>query len=500
MSWKISTFKVSNKTILSPMPTYKSKNIFAEIGKFFKENDATSAMNTIMDMTRSLSLSEKRLFGSVSHRNCKLTQVQVLQILLLFPCFMIKNAYNYASSALGCLYCCKKDVFYRFLSNENYDWRKILAKVSTRLWNTIQAERTSESDAPVCLMVDDTDFPKRGMQAELLGMVHSHIKHAMQLGFKSLFLGITDGKSQMLLDFCLVGEKGKNGNYCLKKKELDARFTKEHTEGSPVKQRIEEYDKSKITLMIEMIRRAIHRNIHFDYVLADSWFCCAEIIRFITSRHVKCHYLGMLKMGKTKYEYNGQRYTAKELVRKFNRPKHGRKWSRQLRCYYITVDVKFAGRNVRLFFTRRTSKSDWSGLITTNRSLSFKEAYRTYSMRWSLEVVFKEGKQNLGLGKYQMRNFSSQIACTAITAMQYDLLSIAKRFSDYETIGGIFKDAAGEGMELSVTERIWSALVELVQIIARCFGISDSRVFGVLVNQAEEFNHFVKYYNLKMAS
>ena len=56
----------------------KGTNIFSEIGKFFKENDATSAMNAIIDMTKTLRLSEKRLFGSESKCNCKLTQLQVL--------------------------------------------------------------------------------------------------------------------------------------------------------------------------------------------------------------------------------------------------------------------------------------------------------------------------------------------------------------------------------------------------------------------------------------
>ncbi len=41
---------------------YKDTNIFSEIGKFFKEKDATSAMNTIMNLTDALRLSEKRLF------------------------------------------------------------------------------------------------------------------------------------------------------------------------------------------------------------------------------------------------------------------------------------------------------------------------------------------------------------------------------------------------------------------------------------------------------
>lgn len=78
----------------------KSTNVFSEIGKFFKEKDATSVMNVIMSMMDTLSLSEKRLFWIESICNCKLTQLQLLGLLMLFPCFMIRNAYNYASSSL----------------------------------------------------------------------------------------------------------------------------------------------------------------------------------------------------------------------------------------------------------------------------------------------------------------------------------------------------------------------------------------------------------------
>lgn len=71
------------------MPNDKGTNVFSEIGKFFREKDATSAMNAIMDMMDALSLSEKRLFGIESRCNCKLTQLQLLG--LLFHCFMIRN-------------------------------------------------------------------------------------------------------------------------------------------------------------------------------------------------------------------------------------------------------------------------------------------------------------------------------------------------------------------------------------------------------------------------
>lgn len=49
--------------------------------------------------------------------------------------------------------------------------------------------------------------------------------------------------------------------------------------------------------MIDMIRRAIKRGIKFRYILADSWFANKEIIRCIHSRHIKCDYLGMIKIG-----------------------------------------------------------------------------------------------------------------------------------------------------------------------------------------------------------
>ena len=114
----------------------KGTNIFSEIGKFFKENDATSAMNAIIDMTKALRLSEKRLFDSESKCNCKLTQLQVLGLLMLFPCFMIRNAYNYSKSSLSGLFDCRKDVFYRFISNESYDWRKIRITCITT-WNQL---------------------------------------------------------------------------------------------------------------------------------------------------------------------------------------------------------------------------------------------------------------------------------------------------------------------------------------------------------------------------
>ena len=63
-------------------------------------------MNAIMDTTKALRLSEKRLFGSESKCNCKLTQLQVLGLLMLFPCFMIRNANSYGKTSLPHIWSC----------------------------------------------------------------------------------------------------------------------------------------------------------------------------------------------------------------------------------------------------------------------------------------------------------------------------------------------------------------------------------------------------------
>ena len=483
------------------MPKHKSTTIISEVSKFFKENDATKAMSTIMDMTGILRLSEKRLFASESKPNCKVAQRQVLELLLLFPCFMVKNAYRYAGSAMESIVRCGKDVFYRFLSNGENDWRKILYSASKRLWAKIQSEGTASGHGITCLMIDDTDFPKRGgVHTEAIGKVFSHVTHKMILGFKGLFLGITDGKSQMLLDFALVGEKGRKGDHGMRKDQLGERYSKERREGCPVMERLKEYDRSKIALAVEMIRRAISLGMRFRYMLADSWFTCAEVVRFVRSRRIGCHYLGMAKMGKTKYDVNGKMMTAREIVSSHGTKKTGRRYSRGLRCHYITVDASLDGVDVRLFLSRRGDRSDWTLLLTTDTSIDFAEACRTYSMRWSLEVVFKDSKQNLGLGKYQVRDFASQIACTSITALQYNLLSTALRFSDYETLGGLFRDAVQNSTELSVTDHIWDATLEIVYTISECFNIPDDEILDIIVNKTVSLENVINIYTLKYAS
>lgn len=463
----------------------KDIHIISEIDGFFGKNDCNKAINCIMGAIRHLHLRSSHI-GFEKRHNCKLTCVQVLELLLLFPFFQVKNSSQYSHSGLFRFFSCQKDMFYRFMEQDSIDWRRLVYSVNLRLLKRFSPPKGSI--APLrCLIVDDSDLPKTGRKTELIGRIYSHVLHKSILGFKGLFLCLTDGKTQTMLDFSLHGEEGKNPEkkQGLTREQRKARFSKNRDENTAVKTRIKEYGQSKIDRSIEMVKEAIKRGVRFDYLLVDSWFTCADLIEFICSRHLKCHLVGMMKMGKTRYKTRFGNLNAPDIVTKLKKEKSV-KYSRKLNCHYACIDAEYAGRKIRIFFCKRGRKGTWNAFLSTNTKLNFFEAYRIYSMRWAIEVCFAEMKGLLKLGKCQCRNFSAQIASISLTMMQYNILSCIKRFEAYETIGGLFNQTINGTVELSVTERIWDLILQVVAIIADLFSANEEEIIRTIANNNEK--------------
>ena len=72
-----------------------------------------------------------------------------------------------AEAHLQSLFGCRKDMFYRVLSNDRIDWRRILRHVNKKLAVNI-AVRSDAKDTghTTCMIVDDTDMPKTGRKGE----------------------------------------------------------------------------------------------------------------------------------------------------------------------------------------------------------------------------------------------------------------------------------------------------------------------------------------------
>ena len=426
--------------------------------------------------------------GAEKRENCKFTNVQVLNLLMLFPFFVVRNAYQYSGSSLSRLFCCEKDMFYRFMNDGNVKWRKLLYAMNIQLLRKISRSTEAPHDKPVCLIIDDTDAPKSGRKSELIGKVFSHLEHKSILGYKCLTLLLSDGLSQLFLDFSLHGEEGRNSNkkQGLTDKQRSERFSADYT-GQCVEERIKEYTMKKTDKAIEMVKYAIKRGIRFDYLLVDSWFTCADFVRLITSRHIKCHLLGMIKLGKTKYHTQWGDLTANQIIERLQK-KGLTKHNRTLKCTYCTIDVKFAGTTVRLFFSKRGRKGQWNGLLTTDLSLSFLKAYRTYATRWTTEVAYHDCKQLLDFGKCQSVHFSAQIASFTLTMMQYNILCTVKRFEAYETIGTLFRDVIGNTLELSAADRIWELILDTILEIAEMISADASELLSAVIDENPKFH------------
>jgi len=69
------------------------------------------------------------------------------------------------------------------------------------------------------------------------------------------------------------------------------------------------------------------------------------------------------------------------------------KRSKLLEYLHAETIVDFKDIQVKLYFCKSSKKGNWNDIMTTNTELTFDQAYKIYSTRWSVEVFFKERKQ-----------------------------------------------------------------------------------------------------------
>ena len=405
---------------------------------------------------------------------------EILFVLFLFPFMLIDTVRGFVLSNYP-LTQAKKDTFYRFQNEEWFNWRKMLYIIAKKFRTlTAASEKTS---TPTCGIIDDSLLEKTGEKIEGIGKVFDHIRKKLVPGFKCLPYCYWDGKSIYPLDFSLHAEKGKDKKrpYGLSKKKLKKRYSKERDPKSFGSKRILELQRDKITAALSMIKRAAKHGFIPQYLLCDSWFASEKFITTIRKiRRGAIHFLGMVRQDKRRYLYNGEELTAAELLKKL---KPSAKRCRKLNARYFeaVVEYKTAGR-LKLFFSRFSRQGKWQLLATTDLSLNYLKAMEIYSLRWGIEVLFKECKQHLNLGKCQSNDFDAQIAETSISFMLYTMLAFYKRTHAYETLGSLFAHLKDQLVEATIAERLWLVFLELQKIVAEIFEIDINEYFHKLIN------------------
>ena len=284
------------------------------------------------------------------------------------------------------------------------------------------------------------------------------------------------------MDFTIHSEKGRDKTYGLTDRQRKERFKKKRQKDSFAAKRLSELDKDKIDMGIEMVKRATESGLQADYVLCDSWFTCEKLLREVRSVNGgKIHYVGLAKLGKTKYEVEGHSHNAQGLIAKYERER--RQYCRKYKCAYISLGGKLGEVPVRIFLIRYGHRDRWNVLVTTDMSLSFVKAFEIYQMRWNIEVLNKETKQYLGLGNFQGRDFDKLVADCTLCYMTYAVMALDKRINEYETTGQLFAVLKDSIIELTLWKRILSALEGFVECLCESFSIpADELLENILHN------------------
>ncbi len=369
------------------------------------QNHGYSINNIICEVMKTFKL--KTLCWQISfQKQAGYSTSEILRLMLMLPLMLLKSVHALYKSDFQKVTTMKKDSIYRLKNNEKMPWRALLLVMAKQFQRLVNP--TNEVDNKSAFILDDTTHSKTGRRIEQVSMVFDHVagRKGIKLGFKNLTLGLFDGKIFKPLDFTLQAEKA-----LTKARHRKEQYKKLRDPKSAGAKRIRECHVSKITNGLAMLKRAVKQGFKANYVLVDSWFSSHEFIQTVRElgknpMHLIC---GVRKDGR-KYLYKEGYLNAKEfqsVLKNEGQEKRCRK--RNTRYFEAVVDYEGIGQ-AKLYFCRFPYQKKWRLFLSTDTSLSLLSMLEIYSVRWSIEVFFKETKQYLKLGTCQSRDFDAQIA------------------------------------------------------------------------------------------
>jgi hypothetical protein len=223
--------------------------------------------------------------------------------------------------------------------------------------------------------------------------------------------------------------------------------------------------KSVPELIPEMIKWALAHGVMASYVLMDSWFTFAPLIKAITQQGLDA--IGMVKKGSQRYRFEKRSLSLEELYQVATPVAAGKKGILRSVRVQMMPDIPV----LIVFVRHRTKKNEWLAILSTDCELLETEIIQLYGIRWDIEIFFKCTKSLLRLQKeFQGRSYDLLISHTTIVFTRYILLSWQQRCNtDQRTLGGLFAQLADEINELDWAVAL-NSLLELLSEISNTVG------------------------------
>jgi len=231
-------------------------------------------------------------------------------------------------------------------------------------------------------------------------------------------------------------------------------------------------EQTKHGLFREMLGRTLRAGFRAAFVLADAWFGCKENIACCLENNLTA--IMQMKRGLLAYRYQGRDYTVYQLYGKVQRRMRPARRRARFKTVSLVVSLNWETHprqparwvEVRLVFSapvRATSADTWVVFLCTDVTLSETKILQVYSLRWSIEVYFKELKQNLGFLKEQSGRYQLAYASVHLAALRYLLLFEAMLRAGQLNYGEIRDRESGRLQMLTYAALLWQLFRALIE-------------------------------------
>ena len=162
-------------------------------------------------------------------------------------------------------------------------------------------------------------------------------------------------------------------------------------------------------------------------VLFDSYFLCPAVVT--ACRAKRFTFVSTLKSNRNLFK-NGRKLKAGTYGKHLLKSNPTRKYclkkpSGTVRFSYADagwMSLSGIGR-AHVVYSRKNKEKTLLPLVSDNPNLSARQMIKSYLIRWSIEVFFKDTKQHLGLGQYQNGTYRAAVTHLHLVCFAYALLT-----------------------------------------------------------------------------
>lgn len=368
-----------------------------------------------------------------------------------------------------------KDIYYRALKSTKYNWQKMLMLTSVAFINKIK--KLHDIKIVKVLILDDTNETKKGKKIEgVCDNIWSNKDKKTIRGINMVSLNYNDGYTNLMLDFAF------RFNEKLKVKLED--FKNQFYYTSDLYKRKQEGLETKVTIAINMVKRALKAGIKADYLLVDSWYSKPVFVK--TIRDLKLHIISRITNSPTAWQFsirgNNKQKTLTGIYRLLSKsvPLKFAKYNKIKYSYCSKIFHHKVAGIVKIVFIKTHNKL--IPILSTNTKLTDERIIEIYKKRWNIEQGYKELREYFQFGKEENRIYEALIARITLSFLSYNILSYINRINhEPQTIGGLFKDLECELTNLAISMEIFIEL--LTQISLKIKDTQNNQEVNIFLTQ-----------------